>query len=66
MKVNVMTYVKSHSHVTIDVQVIALETKLAGVIMPGTKQDIIQYLQAGCRHFQTSQMPMRAKQSFKL
>jgi hypothetical protein len=33
-------------------QVIAMETKLAGVIMPGSKQDIIQYLEAGgAAHF---------------
>jgi hypothetical protein len=28
-------------------QVIALETKIAGVVMPGTKAEIIQYLEAG-------------------
>ncbi len=28
-------------------QVIALETKLAGLTMPGTKEDIIRYLEAG-------------------
>jgi hypothetical protein len=27
--------------------VIALETKIAGVVMPGTKAEIIQYLEAG-------------------
>ncbi len=37
----------SHCRVRFCLQVIALETKIAGVVMPGTKAEIIQYLEAG-------------------